>query len=121
MGMLMTLLLTTLAQADDQTFRAPSYFTPVFLALLVGGAFIWLVAAVLGFSRARVFGSSTRWFALSAACLIVYHLQLLILGFGVAQRDNNLVLGIGAFFNLFVALGGVCAIIGFMRLTDPRP
>ena len=25
-----------------------------------------------------------------------------------------------AFFNLFVALGAVCAIIGFMRMNDPR-
>jgi len=30
------------------------------------------------------------------------------------------VLGIGAFFNLFVVLASVCAIIAFVRLTDPR-
>ena len=30
------------------------------------------------------------------------------------------VLAMGAFFNLFVALGAVCAIVGFMRMNDPR-
>jgi hypothetical protein len=114
-------LLLLLIQADDQVFRTPSYFAPVFLVLLVGGAVGWLVAAVLGFARARAFGASARWFALAAVCLIIYHLQLLVLGFGVAQRDNDLVLSIGAFFNLFIVLGSICAIVGFVRLTDPRP
>lgn len=114
-------LLFLLAQAEDQVFRTPSYFAPVFLVLLVGGAIGWLVAAVLGFARARAFGASARWFALAAVCLIIYHLQILVLGFGVAQRDNDLVLSIGAFFNLFVVFGSICAILGFVRLTDPRP
>ena len=119
----MTLIATflLLAQADDQIFRTPTYFAPVFLLLLVAGAIGWLVAAVLGFARARAFGASTRWFALAAVCLIIYHLQILVLGFGVAQRDNDLVLSIGAFFNLFIVLASICAIIGFVRLTDPRP
>ena len=114
-------LLLMLAQADDQVYRTPKYFAPVLLILLGLGALAWLVAAVLGFARARVFGASTRWFALSSVCLIIYHLQLLLLGFGVAQSDNDLVLGLGAFLNLFVVLGAFCAILGFVRLTDPRP
>ena len=109
-----------LVQAGDQIYPSPSYFVPVVLLLLVAGALGWLVAAVLGFARARAFGSSTRWFALSAACLVIYHLQLLVLGFSMSQNANDVVLGVGAFFNLFVTLGAICAIIGFVRLTDYR-
>jgi hypothetical protein len=29
-------------------------------------------------------------------------------------------LGVGAFFNLFVVLAAVCAIMGFVRMTNPR-
>ena len=108
--------LLTLFQAE--TFKQPAYFAPIVLLLLLGGAVGWLIAAVLGFSRARAFGPATRWFALAAVCLLIYHLQFLVLAFGVYQNDSDLVLGVGAFFNLFVALGAVCSIIGFMRLTD---
>ena len=118
--MLPTMLLM-FAQADNQIYRTPSYFAPVLLILLALGALAALVAAVLGFARARAFGASTRWFALSCVCLIIYHLQLLLIGFGVAQADNDLVLGLGAFLNLFVFLAAVCSIVGFVRLTDPRP
>ena len=119
MALLSALPLLLLAQADDQIFHTPSYFVPAFVLLLVGGAVVWLVAAVLGFSRARAFGPSTRWFAISAVCLLIYHLQWLLLGFGFTLRDNDLVLGAGAFLNLFVLLGGACAVLGFLRLTDP--
>src|SRR5258706_203013 len=63
----MTLALLFLFQTADQTettFNEPSYFVPVILGLLVFGAILWLVAAVLGFARARAFGASTRWFCL---------------------------------------------------------
>lgn len=109
--------LITLVQME--TYRTPSYFGPTVLVLLGGGALAWLIAAVLGFSRARAFGPATRWFASSAVCLLIYHLQFLVLAFGAYQNDSDLVLGVGAFFNLFVALGAVCSIIGFLRLTDP--
>ena len=106
---------------QDQIFRAPSYFTPVLLGLLALGALGWLVAAVLGFTRARVFGSPARWFALASVCLVCFHLQLLVVGIGVAGNDTGMVLAIGAFLNIFVVLGAVCAIIGFTRLTNPGP
>ncbi len=57
----MTLVLLFLFQAADQsetTFNEPSYFFPVILGSLVFGAILWLVAAVLGFARARAFGAS---------------------------------------------------------------
>ena len=101
------------AQAD-QAFRAPSSFTTVVLLLLVGGALAWLVAAVLGFTRARVYGPAARWFALAAVCMVLFHLHILLIGFAMAQRSA---LTLGAFFNLFVLLAAVCAIIGFTRLN----
>lgn len=107
-----------LAQAQ-QTYNEPVYFKPIFLALLVAGMLGWLIAAVLGFARARAFGASTRWFALACVCLILYHLQFLVMAIFIIN-DPEIVLNIGAFFNLFIVLGAVCAILGFVRLTNPR-
>lgn len=106
--------------AQNQTYTPPTYFGLVVVLLLVVGIVGWIIAAVLGFARARAFGPSTRWFALTSVCLILYHLQFLVLAVGAIQNDSDLVLGVGAFFNLFVVLASVCAIIGFVRLTDPR-
>jgi uncharacterized membrane protein YhdT len=94
----------------------------VIVSLLVLGLLGWLVAAVLGFARARAFSPSTRWFALSALCVLLYHLHLVVFGvLGTWERDIEKLLSFGAFFNLWNVLGGVCAIIGFLRLTNPRP
>jgi hypothetical protein len=101
--------------AQAESFSIPPFFYPVVLLLLAGGALGWLVAAVLGFARARAFGPSTRWFTYAAVCLLLYHLQFLLLAF----RPNQ-ALAIGAFFNLFVMLASICAIIGFVRLTTPQ-
>ena len=115
---MLTALLATFAQ--NQTYTPPGYFGLVVVLLLVAGIIGWIVAAVLGFARARAFGPSTRWFALASVCLIIYHLQFLVLAVGAIQNDSDLVLGVGAFFNLFVVVASICAIIGFVRLTDPR-
>ncbi len=40
----------------ETAFREPSYFAPVMLGMLVLGAVAWLIAAVLGFARAKAFG-----------------------------------------------------------------
>lgn len=103
-----------------QTYTKPSYFGVVVVALLLAGIVGWIIAAVLGFARARAFGPSTRWFALASVCLIIYHLQFLALAVAAIQNDPDLALSVGAFFNLFVVLASVCAILGFIRLTDPR-
>ena len=119
----MTLAVLFLIQAADQTettFNEPSYFVPVILGLLVFGAILWLVAAVLGFARARAFGASTRWFSFAAVCLLLFHLQFLLLAFGLIIKDLRTVFAILSFFNIFVVLGGICAIMGFVRLTNPR-
>jgi hypothetical protein len=107
-----------LAQMETQ-YSAPGYFQIVFLALLALGVVGWLIAAVLGFARARAFGPATRWFAFAAICLIIYHLQWVLLAFALANSPD-LVLAIGAFLNVFVVLGAVCAIMGFIRLTNQR-
>jgi len=105
------------------TAKQPAYFAVVLVGSLIVGGLGWLIAAVLGFARARAFGASTRWFSMAAVCLLIYHIQFLLLGFvaimGAQQNDFDSVLGFGAFFNLFVVLGAICAIMGFVRLTSP--
>ncbi len=104
----------------DATFNKPTYFIPVFVGMLLLGAIAWLVASVLGFARARAFGPSARWFSFASVCLLLFHIQILAMGFGVITNDTNLAFSILTFLNLFVILGAVCAIIGFIRLTSPR-
>ena len=104
----------------------PNYFFPVVVLLLVLGGVAWLIAAVLGFARSAAFGPSARWFSYAAVCLIIYHLHFLlfcvfaVLGISANSVDLSMALGVGAFFNLFVVLGAVCAIMGFVRMTNPR-
>ena len=108
---------------ESMRAKQPGYFVPVLLGSLILGGVAWLVAAVLGFARARAFGASTRWFSFAAICLLLYHVQFVLLGFvaimGAQQNDFDSVLGFGAFFNVFVVLGACCAILGFVRLTNP--
>ena len=104
----------------ETAFREPSYFAPVMLGMLALGALTWLVAAVLGFARAKAFGPSARWFSFGAVSLILFHLQFIALGFGLLTKDNSLVFGLLTFFNIFVIIAAICAIMGFIRLTSPR-
>jgi uncharacterized membrane protein YhdT len=108
-----------LAQAET-TFREPSYFAPVMLGMLVLGAVAWLIAAVLGFARAKAFGASARWFSFAAVSLILFHIQFIVLGLGVLTKDSSLIFGILSFFNFFIVIAAICAIMGFIRLTHPR-
>jgi hypothetical protein len=108
-----------LAQVETR-YSQPSYFVPVVVLMLAAGLVLWLVAAVLGFARARAFGPSTRWFAIAAVCMIIYHLQFLLLALGVVLDNPNLTLVVGAFFNVFAVIAAICSILGFIRLTQPR-
>lgn len=114
---------TTHAPALLQSLPSTTWTSVVVMVtLVVLGLLGWLVAAVLGFARARAFRPSTRWFALSALCVLLYHLHIFAFGFlGTQSPDMEKVLSFGAFFNLWIVLGSVCAIIGFLRLTNPRP
>jgi hypothetical protein len=104
----------------ETTFTKPTYFIPVFLAMFLIGAVAWLIASVLGFARARAFGPSARWFTFAAVCLLLFHIQIIAVGFGVVTNDTSLAFSILTFLNLFVILGAFCAIMGFIRLTSPR-
>jgi hypothetical protein len=112
--------LLLLLQSETRA-NEPSFFKPIFLILLVAGALGWLIAMVLGFQRARAFGPSARWFTYAAICLLIYHLQFVLLAlFIVVQNNTDMVLNLGAFFNLFVVIGSICAIMGFIKLTNPE-
>src|SRR5437016_14620891 len=117
-------LATLLLLQTELTAKRPAYFVLVFVGSLVIGGIGWLIASVLGFARARAFGASTRWFSFAAVCLLIYHIQFVLLGFlaiaGKQQGDLDAVLAFGAFFNVFVVIGAFCAIMGFVRLTNPR-
>jgi len=106
------------------TANQPAYFFAVFIVVLVLGGLGWLIATVLGFARARAFGAATRWFTFSALCLLLYHLQWVLTGIvailGAQQNDQDSVLKVGAFMNVFIVLSAGCAIMGFVRLTSPR-
>lgn len=116
----MLMALSVIFGQVETSFKMPVYFAPVMLGMLLLGAIAWLVAAVLGFARARAFGASARWFSFAAVCLILFHLQFILLGFGWMTQDSSLVFGILTFFNFFVMLAAFCAIMGFIRLTSPR-
>ena len=119
-------LLIMLLQQPQLRATQPNYFFPVAMLLLIAGGVGWLIAAVLGFARSPAFGPSARWFSYAAVCMIIYHLHFLLFGIfavlGISQNsvDLSMALGVGAFFNLFVVVGAVCAIMGFVRMTNPR-
>ena len=119
-------VLMLLQQQPQLRATRPTYFLLVVVALLIAGGVGWLIAAVLGFARSPAFGPSARWFSYAAVCLIIYHLHFLLFGvfvlLGMNQdgADLSMALQVGAFFNLFVVLGAVCAIMGFVRMTSPR-
>src|SRR5262245_51263760 len=106
------------------TAKQPGYFAIVLVGSLIIGGLAWLIAALLGFARARAFGASTRWFSFAAVCLLINQVQWLVLGFvavvGAQQNDFDSVLAFGAFIDIFVVLGAICTIMGFVRLTNPR-
>jgi hypothetical protein len=108
-----------LAQNEASVFNLPPYFVWVFGLLLVAGGLGWLVATVLGFARARAFGVSTRWFAMAAACLILYHAHWLALSLSVASQDGKIIFPILASLNFFVVLGAAFTIVGFAKLNKP--
>ena len=110
---------SALAQAEPQ--RLSVNFIWIVTALLGLGGLGWLMAAALGFARARAYGEPARWFALSAVCLLLYHVQWFVFAvYGYKEKNTGNVVGVAAFFNLFVVLGAVCAIVGFARMNAPR-
>ena len=111
------LLMQTLQAQQSQAF--PSYFNLVVLLLLALGALGWLVACVLGFTRARACGPAARWFALASACMLVFHLHIVVIGVAIARGGGATAYGLAAFVLLFVVLAAACAVFGFTRLSSP--
>src|SRR5438067_12029734 len=121
----MSLVASLIMLQTGVSANQPGYFVAVLIGSLILGGVGWLIAAVLGFARARAFGASTRWFSFAAVCLLIYHVQFILLGIvaivGAQQNDFDSVLSFGAFFNVFVLLGAFCATMGFVSLTSsPR-
>jgi len=117
--MLLTLT-NALAQAEPPTQLYTGFIWTV-AGLLALGGLGWLIATALGFARARAHGESARWFAVSAACMLLYHVQWLVLAlYGLKSTNREELANLFAFFNLFIALGAVCAIVGFSRMNTPR-
>jgi hypothetical protein len=109
-----------LAQNESIVYGLPPYFIWVFGLFLIAGGLGWLIATVLGFARARAFGRSTHWFSRAGLCLILYHLHWLALAFSIASQNTQIIFLVLASLNIFVVLGAICTIMGFVRLTDPR-
>jgi hypothetical protein len=111
----------TYALAQGGPVRITPYFIWIVTGLLGLGGLGWLMAAALGFARARAYGEPARWFAVSAVCMLLYHVQWLVFAvYGYKERDTVNTIGVAAFFNLFVVLGAVCAVVGFARMKGPR-
>jgi uncharacterized membrane protein YuzA (DUF378 family) len=113
------MLLAWMQVLEAQQAQAyPSYFNAVVLLLLVIGALGWLVACVLGFTRARACGPAARWFALASACMLLFHLHIVLIGIASASGAGSAAVALTAFVFLFVVLAAVCAILGFTRCTN---
>ena len=111
-------ILMTFVQADTESAQVllPSYFVPIFFVLLVAGLLGGLVAAVLGFGRARAHGGSGKWFAVAAVCLVIYHVQLIVMGVAALKANASIAFPLITSLNLFVFLAAVCIILGFFRM-----
>ena len=69
-----------LAQVET-TANKPAYFIPVFLGMFLLGAVAWLIAAVLGFARARLLAhrqDGFRSLRFACCCFIFKSLPLVL-------------------------------------------
>ncbi|MFN2482702.1 MAG: hypothetical protein ABR554_14700, partial [Pyrinomonadaceae bacterium] len=90
-----------LAQADAQPMIESTALVAVIVVLLAAGLVGWLAATVLGFTRART-TPAARWLALSALCMVIYHLHFIAFALlGTVEKDVTKLLRFGSFFNLF--------------------
>ena len=112
--------INALAQAEPP-IHLYTRFVWIVAGLLGLGGLGWLIATALGFARARAYGEPARWFAVSATCMLLYHVQWLVLAlYGLKSANREDLVNMFAFFNLFIVLGAVCAIVGFSRMNTPK-
>jgi hypothetical protein len=106
---------------QDTRFTYPGpIFTYIAMGLIAAGIIGWLLAVVVGFPRIKRMGPGGSWFALSALCILLFHVHLLAFGviLGIAtvkKQDPGLAMKVGFFFNAFIVLGAFCALIGFAK------
>ena len=106
---------------QDTRFTQPGpMFTYIAMGLIALGLLGWLVVAAVGLPRAKRMGPGGTWFALSAICLLLFNVHLLafLVMMGMAtvnKQDSGPAVKFGFFFNAFVVLGALCALIGFMK------
>lgn len=111
------MLLATIQALDARQSQSfPEYFNLVVVLLLVLGALGWLVATALGFSRSRAAGPAARWFVLASACMLLFHLHVLVIGIAGARGAGPTAVTLTAFSPLFIVLAAACAILAFSRL-----
>ena len=116
--------LNLLALQDVRYTQPGAMFTYALIILVVLGVALWLMALLLGFARAKSFGPAARWFALSATCVFLYHLHLIafvviLMVMSTSGGDASPALKFGFFFNAFIVLGALCAIMGFVKMKAP--
>lgn len=116
--------LNLLALQDVRYTQPSAMFTYAVIILVVLGVALWLMAMVLGFMRAKTFGPAVRWFAMSAACVFLFHLHLIafvvvLVVIAANKGDASPALKFGFFFNVFIVLGALCAIMGFNQMKAP--
>ena len=111
-----------LAQADSESAQVilPKYFVPIFFTLMVAGLLGCLIGAVLGFGRSRGHDGGGRWFALAAVCLVIYHVQLLVMGFAALKANASIAFPLITALNLFIFLAAVCIILGFYKMKAAK-
>jgi hypothetical protein len=122
--LLLMLALTLLALQDVRYTQPSSFFTYAVLLLVVLGIVGWLVAVILGFGRIKRFGPAARWFVLSALCVLLFHVHLIVfvvITAVMAAKGGDIApaLKFGFFFNLFIVLGAIFAIMGFNEMKNP--
>lgn len=115
------MFLLSLFAFQETRFTQPGpMFTYIAMALIAAGIIGWLVAVAVGLPRVKQMGPAGRWFALSALCILLFHVHLLVFGVmmgmaTVSKTDTGPALKVGFFFNFFVVLGAFCALIGFSK------
>ena len=109
-------LTLVLVQQTSSVYNMPSYFTPIFLLLHLGGIVLSLGATLMAFGRIKAAGKAAYWLGLSAALLLIYFLQWLIFIFAIAKQNMSLTWTLASIMHLPIVLAIVCVLISLTKL-----
>lgn len=112
-------LTAMLVQQSSSVYNMPSYFTPIFLLVHLGGIVLSLGATLMGFTRMKATGKAACWLGLSAGFLLIYFLQWLILLFAIAKQNMSLIWTLLSILHLPIVLAIVCVLISLTKLKTP--